>query len=87
MKCFITKSKKVPTNGEVANTRSSIWWTCCRLFTGKYRGRLDASLREVVDEESPRELVNAMLEIAETGVYSKEQIPSMGCSIKWQSER
>jgi peroxiredoxin len=53
----------------------------------QYRGRLDASLREVVDEENPRDLVNAMLEIAESGVYTKEQIPSMGCSIKWQPER
>ena len=38
----------------------------------QYRGRLD-------------ELVPAMRQIADTGEGPREQIPSMGCSIKWRS--
>ncbi|MEQ8666824.1 MAG: thioredoxin family protein [Rhodospirillales bacterium] len=49
----------------------------------QYRGRLDDAGRagETVNR---RELVDAMLQIAETGEGPAEQTPSMGCSIKWK---
>ena len=49
----------------------------------QYRGRLDLSKREAV-EGARRELFEAMKQVAETGHGPKEQIPSMGCSIKWR---
>lgn len=50
----------------------------------QYRGRLDASRRDPAAPESPRELYEAMCLIAETGKGPLEQVPSMGCSIKWR---
>lgn len=50
----------------------------------QYRGRLDASRKEAAPEDARRELYEAMLLIAETGRGPEEQIPSMGCSIKWR---
>ena len=49
----------------------------------QYRGRLDASRMEPVPG-ARRELVEAMIRIAETGRGPEEQLPSMGCSIKWR---
>lgn len=49
----------------------------------QYRGRLD-DLRMGQATERDRELVNAMLMIAETGHGPEQQVPSMGCSIKWR---
>jgi len=49
----------------------------------QYRGRLDASKTTLVPN-ARRELYEAMKRIAETGNGPKEQIPSMGCSIKWR---
>ena len=49
----------------------------------QYRGRLDDA-RMNNDPERTRELVNAMRMIAETGNGPREQLPSMGCSIKWR---
>ncbi len=49
----------------------------------RYRGRLDASGMQDSDVEHPRELFSAMRLIAATGDGPEEQIPSMGCSIKW----
>jgi peroxiredoxin len=49
----------------------------------QYRGRLDASRMEPV-ANARRDLFEAMKQIAETGHGPKEQIPSMGCSIKWK---
>ncbi|HZS63176.1 MAG TPA: thioredoxin family protein [Xanthobacteraceae bacterium] len=49
----------------------------------QYRGRLDASRRELVPN-ARRDLYEAMKEIAQTGLGPREQIPSMGCSIKWR---
>ena len=49
----------------------------------QYRGRLDASRRELVPN-ARRDLFEAMKQIAETGQGPKEQIPSMGCGIKWK---
>lgn len=49
----------------------------------QYRGRLDASRRDLAPD-APRELFHAMCRIAETGQGPADQIPSMGCSIKWR---
>ncbi len=51
----------------------------------QYRGRLDASRKEAVPDAS-RDLYNAMLQVAQTGQGPREQIASMGCSIKWKNE-
>lgn len=49
----------------------------------QYRGRLDdAGLGDPADRT--RELVNAMRQVAQTGNGPRNQIPSMGCSIKWR---
>jgi len=50
----------------------------------QYRGRLDSSGKSPAGPETRRELVEAMLQIAETGQGPKEQIASMGCSLKWR---
>lgn len=52
----------------------------------QYRGRFDAAGRGVPPPDNPRDLFNAMKLIAETGHGPKEQIPSIGCSIKWFQE-
>ncbi|MBT68278.1 MAG: thioredoxin family protein [Thiotrichales bacterium] len=48
----------------------------------QYRGRLDESRKESVTD-AKRELFEAMSTIANTGKGPVDQIPSMGCSIKW----
>ena len=48
----------------------------------QYRGRLDESRKESVDG-AKRELFEAMKQISITGKGPDNQIPSMGCSIKW----
>jgi peroxiredoxin len=50
----------------------------------QYRGRLDES-KTVLVPDARRELRDAMLAVARTGKGPAEQIPSMGCSIKWTS--
>ena len=50
----------------------------------QYRGRLDESGRMPSSATTRRELVEAMTQVVETGMGPKEQIPSMGCSIKWR---
>ena len=51
----------------------------------QYRGRLDdVGMNDNVEKRTP-ELLNAMRQIAQTGSSTKEQIPSMGCSIKWKT--
>ena len=49
----------------------------------QYRGRLEASQQQLIPN-SKKELLEAMLQIAETGIGPKDQIPSIGCSIKWK---
>ena len=49
----------------------------------QYRGRLEASRMTPV-ANARRDLFEAMRQIAETGHGPKEQLPSMGCSIKWK---
>ncbi len=51
----------------------------------QYRGRLDASGREPASGDVRRDLFEAMKQIAETGQGPREQIPSIGCSIKWKA--
>lgn len=50
----------------------------------QYRGRLDASRKEQGPPDMRRDLYEAMVEVARTGRGPQEQIPSMGCSIKWK---
>ncbi len=49
----------------------------------QYRGRLDESRKEAVPA-ARRDLFEAMKQVAQTGQGPKDQIPSMGCSIKWK---
>lgn len=51
----------------------------------QYRGRLDASHKEPAPQGTRRDLFEAMKQVAETGAGPEEQIPSMGCSIKWKA--
>ena len=50
----------------------------------QYRGRLDESKTTLVPD-ARRELYEAMMAVARTGHGPREQIPSMGCSIKWRA--
>jgi hypothetical protein len=50
----------------------------------EYRGRLDQGRKEVPPPGAKRELVEAMRLIAATGKGPKDQIPSVGCSMKWK---
>lgn len=51
----------------------------------QYRGRIDASRKDAAPPDAPRELVDAMRMVAETGHGPEVQVPSMGCSIKWRA--
>ena len=53
-------------------------------MTLQYRGRLDASRREVGSPDLRRDLYQAMRQIARTGNGPQDQIASIGCSIKWK---
>ncbi len=50
----------------------------------QYRGRIDSGGPREPEPGARRELLEAMEQIAETGQGPKEQIPSIGCSIKWR---
>ena len=52
----------------------------------QYRGRFDASRKEAAAVDVRRDLFDAMSLIATTGQGPREQIPSIGCSIKWYGE-
>lgn len=52
----------------------------------QYRGRLDASRKEAAPADVRRDLFEAMLQVAQTGRGPEQQIPSIGCSIKWRAE-
>jgi hypothetical protein len=50
----------------------------------QYRGRFDDQRRETTPNPNPtRDLFKAMKLVAGTGQGPREQIPSIGCSIKW----
>ena len=51
----------------------------------QYRGRLDESRKESATSSARRDLFEAMVQVAQTGKGPIEQIPSMGCSIKWKN--
>ena len=51
----------------------------------QYRGRLDESRKEAAPPDVRRDLFEAMKLVANTQHGPAEQIPSMGCSIKWLS--
>lgn len=52
----------------------------------QYRGRLDASRKEAAPADARRDLFEAMKQVAGTGRGPAEQIPSIGCSIKWRED-
>ena len=52
----------------------------------QYRGRLDASRKEAAPPDARRDLFEAMAQVADSGAGPEEQIPGMGCSIKWKDE-
>ncbi len=51
----------------------------------QYRGRLDESGAQNAPD-ARQELVEAMIEVAKTGRGPQDQMPSMGCSIKWKAQ-
>lgn len=50
----------------------------------QYRGRLDASRQQAGPADLRRDLYEAMKQVAEAGNGPVDQIPSIGCSIKWK---
>ena len=52
----------------------------------QYRGRVDSAGPSLPTGTERRELREAMLLIARTGKGPTEQVPSIGCSIKWREE-
>jgi peroxiredoxin len=54
-------------------------------LTLAYRGRLDSSGKSA-DPTARRELFEAMSQVARTGRAPTDQVPSIGCSIKWKRE-
>ncbi|MDQ8699987.1 thioredoxin family protein [Hyphomicrobium sp. LHD-15] len=52
----------------------------------QYRGRLDASRKDAAPPDARRDLFEAMKGVAETGRGPADQIPSVGCSIKWKDD-
>ena len=51
----------------------------------QYRGRLDASRMTQV-ANARRDLFDAMKQVTQPGHGPTEQVPSMGCSIKWKDD-
>lgn len=51
----------------------------------QYRGRFDESRKETA-ESSTRDLFHAMSQVAQTGHGPQDQIPGIGCSIKWMDD-
>lgn len=52
-------------------------------FELQYRGRFDESRKETAPE-STRDLFKAMKQVSQTGHGPKQQVQSIGCSIKWK---
>lgn len=50
----------------------------------QYRGRLDEGRKDPPPPGAKRELLEAMRMVAATGKAPADQIPSIGCSIKWR---
>jgi len=51
----------------------------------QYRGRLDEGRTSSPRPDAKRELFEAMQQIIKAGQGPKEQSPSIGCSVKWDS--
>ena len=49
----------------------------------QYRGRLEESKMEIIPN-AKKDLLEAMIQVSETGSGPNDQIPSIGCSIKWK---
>jgi peroxiredoxin len=49
----------------------------------QYLGRLEESKMEIIPD-ARKELLEAMMQVSETGSGPQDQIPSIGCSIKWK---
>lgn len=52
----------------------------------QYRGRIDASGKSPAAPDVRRDLFEAMKLIAATGAGPRDQVASIGCSIKWKSD-
>ena len=52
----------------------------------QYRGRLDESRKQAAADSVRRDLYESMLLVSRTAQGPADQIPSMGCSIKWKDE-
>ncbi len=52
----------------------------------QYRGRLDSAGKAAAGPGTKRELVEAMKVIAATGKGPQQQVPGIGCSIKWKGD-
>src|SRR4029079_5016126 len=50
----------------------------------EYRGRLDEGRKDLPPAGAKRELVEAMRMIAASGKGPAQQMPSVGCSMKWK---
>ena len=50
----------------------------------QYRGQFDASRKQAAAPDARRDLFEAMSGVAATGRGPREQIPGIGCSIKWR---
>ena len=50
----------------------------------QYRGRLNDCGKNIPNDNTKKELVDAMIEVSKTGFGPKKQLASIGCSIKWK---
>ena len=55
-----------------------------KLLKLQYRGRFDSSGMSHAKKNTRHDLLEAMLQVAKTSKGPEEQIPSVGCSIKWK---
>ena len=75
-----TSRWRAPTT-QPARPTSSASTASCEL---QYRGRLDASRNRQDEPGLRRDLFEAMREVAASGAGPRDQIASIGCSIKWK---
>ena len=52
----------------------------------QYRGRLDSGGKGDLSSDQRNDLYEGMLEVAKTGLGPRDQIASIGCSIKWKNQ-
>jgi hypothetical protein len=51
----------------------------------QYRGRFGASAQTPDSTEICQKRLEAMLQITKTGKWPENEVPSMGCSVEWES--